>query len=339
MTYPSAQAPENHSPWARPPQAIESQPYSVQPVAIPSHHYPVLPAQGYHNALPVPAQPGNLEHRNVTERGSNKPNVNKYFLIGGAAITAIGVGAAALFGISKASNNTEPRSNDVGTSQSAESQLSLPGDLNGDHFVSHEEYDQMSPEEYASLDEQSRVEDSAKNFNVYLHTAYDAIKDDLTIEEAAVLDMPDLTKPRADWTDQDYSNYESLALKLVTSQGSNTDEGERALAVVMNPELNIDDFSRISAHIRNNLGARKSIYEVQDNPLSGRELTSTIVGDIVIDQNGGRIVAHKLVGGTNTNYSVYANRSDKDGNIVTIRQKTYESLNHPELQALIDSQS
>ncbi|WP_158021551.1 hypothetical protein [Mycolicibacterium chubuense] len=105
-------------------------------------------------------------------------------------------------------------------------------DADGNLELDRSERDGMAPDDYVLLKQGIRSADRAERFNRYLHTAWENLQPFLDERDKPVLYMPDLGKPRAEWTDHDYLNFETLAIKLVTTQ-QDKDEALRALSAVV----------------------------------------------------------------------------------------------------------
>jgi hypothetical protein len=189
---------------------------------------------------------------------------------------------------------------------------------------------------YFEVDEHLRAADQAEYIHQNLEGAYkniiapsadryltdkerDAIKD-------GTFYMPDLKKPRSQWTDQDYLNYYSIVIFYVTSQ-SDDEEGLRT---------GTDTFTSIQewANDYPDVGLI-SLYRAVDTPLSGRELKPTSVNNVVIDELGGRFVGHESLVDGRVDYSLFANRSDEENNIIPINERTFDTINDPLVQDLI----
>lgn len=218
------------------------------------------------------------------------------------------------------------------------------GDLNNDGQLTREERDAMKPGDYAELPDEVIAADRAERFNTYLQTAWETIQKpasegggELTSEERAVLSMPDLNKPREQWTDQDYLNYYTLALWLVTTQGDNPTEGERALAAVATPGTT--SYKYMEQWMLNNPGrGLKAIYRADPSRFNNSELAPQTVGDVVITEKGGRFIAATSLHSGKTNYTLFVNRGDTNGNLLTTDAYTYETLSDPNLNNLVTRQ-
>ncbi|MCV7300003.1 hypothetical protein H7J93_10200 [Mycobacterium barrassiae] len=211
----------------------------------------------------------------------------------------------------------------------------LTGDLDKNGVVTPDEYDQMDPNVYAGLDAQARIEDTAEKFNANLESAWDDIQVNgrLTEEERSVLYMPDLKKPRSEWSDQDYLNFQTLALWLV-SRGSNTDEGQRAYAALRNPHA--DGFSDVFEYIgRNPTVGIKHVFRARPSRLSNVELKDVTIGETEVGSDGGRLIALEEVGGPDKAVTLMVNRSDRSGYILPVVEYTYGSMGDPRLAEIL----
>lgn len=220
----------------------------------------------------------------------------------------------------------------------SEEAATILGDLDGDNVLTQTEADLMSITDYSSIAPEIRVEHKAESLNQYLYTAFDSIQPFLTPEEKEVLYLPDLNKPREQWSDQDYLNLNALAVWLVSTQRNDTQEGQQSYAAISNPDK--DSFDAIMEHIKDYPGEGiKNVYRAVATPLSGIELANTNIGLIELGPEGGRLVGHQKIGETDINYTLYSNWSDSKGNIMSTNEHTYGSLNDPELQELIRTKS
>jgi hypothetical protein len=265
-----------------------------------------------------------------------------------AALGAVGA-TAALVGLGVYATNEAPK-RITGESDSAPSNSAEPfptqttetvtpilGDLNSDNILTQTEADLLSITDYASIDPQIRVEHKAESLNQYLYTAWDSIQPFLSEAERQVLYLPDLEKPRSEWSDQDYLNLHTLAVWLTSTQASDTQEGQQGYSAIANPNKNT--FDDIVEHIEEKPGIGiKNVYQAVPTPLSGVELVNTTVGSIEMGPEGGRLIGVKKVGGTDIGYTLYSNRIDSKGNIMTVNEFTYESLDDRDLRELIQAQ-
>lgn len=255
------------------------------------------------------------------------------------AVAALIFGGALLYGksqvdeLNKAIGSADASSVSDGSSGSVSSQLI--GDYNGDGIVTSEEYDMMPPAEYATLSDKVRVEDSAKNINTYLPSAFSILQSNgsLSAKERALVSLPNLNAPRSQWADQDYYNNYTLGVWLASTQGqdqASIDEGQRALTVVLDP--NNDGFIKASEMI-SSVSAIKNIYEAQPFEFSNQELKpGTSIGDISIDGSGGRLVKGESLSSGEVKYHLFVNRTDSNGNVVSTLIRSYSSLLDPDLK-------
>ncbi|WP_196248314.1 hypothetical protein [Rhodococcus erythropolis] len=211
----------------------------------------------------------------------------------------------------------------------------LIGDYNRDGVVTSKEYDMMPPTEYATLSDKVRVEDSAKNINTYLPSAFSTLQSNgsLSAKERALVSLPNLNAPRSQWSDQDYYNNYTLGVWLASTQGqdqASIDEGQRALTVVLDP--NNDGFIKASEMI-SSVSAIKNIYEAQPFEFSNQELKpGTSIGGISIDGSGGRLVKGESLSSGEVKYHLFVNRTDSNGNVVSTLIRSYSSPLDPDLK-------
>lgn len=269
-------------------------------------------------------------------------------LMGGHKIAAaagmIGIGVTTVFGANAAHNFigndrvsavAPANQNDLGhdiQSDTVISAESLRGDRNGDGVVTSDEYDLMDPMEFKDLPDRTRVADVASKLHTHMPAAFDILWQDAGPEERKVLSMPDLDKPRAQWSDQDYVNYYSIGLELVSTQGdkkSQIDEGRRAMTVVMG-NRHSDLISTM-----NNIGTAggiRNVFAAQPSEFSGKELIAgTEIDDYRITGEGGRIVIADFLSqedGPQTLAMLFVNRSDDNGNIVSMLAETFTPDDH-----------
>jgi hypothetical protein len=146
--------------------------------------------------------------------------------------------------------------------------------------------------------------------NKYLYTAWEDIQSHLTDGERKVLYLPDLDKPREEWTDQDYLNQHALAVWFVSRQPDNT-EAQQSFAAITNPDK--EGYDDIQDYMMRNPGVGiKNIHEAVTTPLSNIELRNINIGPVELDENGGRFVGHHEIGETKAYYTVYSNQADSN---------------------------
>lgn len=232
-----------------------------------------------------------------------------------ALVALVGIGAAVL-----ANSGSGDVTSTEATSIAAGPRL--PGDYDGNGVVTDEEYDRMPPAEFAELDDRTRVSDVGSKLHRYMPGALTELLRHTSPRETSLLSMPDVSKNRAQWSDQDYLNYYSIALLLVSGQGdqqSQIDEGRRALTVVMSPDH--PNFSTVNSSIGKVNGIR-SVYEALPSPYTNWEVPSGIYGQYSIGAEGGRLVLANYLpdGGAKEvkQYMLFINRSDNKGNVVAM---------------------
>ncbi len=311
---------------------------------LPSHMTPEVtaelkePAIFRENPIAPPAETTEVS----TVAKAEKSKLGKYGLAGGALLGLGGVITGVVIGLSsdkEAPSPQETGSRPVATGEAMPGQSTItPAEqvINLENYngTTREQRDQLLPTEYTDLPEEVRANDRAERFNTYLHTAWETIQPALNEDEKRVLYMPDLTKPRAEWTDQDYLNYRTLATWLVTTQ-ADINEGLRAASVVAN--AGTEEYEFIKTWIGEHPGqGLKAVYEAIPNPLSNRELTSVKIGSVTLDANGGRLIGHRSLASGATNYSPFKNYADSKGNIISIDEYTYDSLANPDLSILLE---
>lgn len=206
----------------------------------------------------------------------------------------------------------------------------------------------LPPEEYYKLDESIRAADQAKYFtegikNVYrqvihpdLHPNY-LSKGERDALNNGTFYLPDLHKPRSEWTDQDYLNYFSLAMYFVTRQEKEYKrDALNALSVVVRPETGT--FTNIEEHIKKHEGdvSIVSLYEAVPTEFSGYTFTPDDLGSISGDWETARVVGQRSLENGRVLYSIFVNYSDENQNAVSIVARTYASLNHPVFDHLRD---
>lgn len=203
----------------------------------------------------------------------------------------------------------------------------LAGDYDGNGIVTDEEYDMMPPAEFAELDDRTRVSDVGAKLHHYMPGALTELSRHTSPRESRVLSMPDISKDRSRWTDQDYLNYYSIALLLVSGQGdqqSQIDEGKRALSVVMSPDHT--NFSTVNNSI-GKVDGIKSVYEALPSPSANQELRSGVYGEYSIGAEGGRLVLANYIPEGNAKevkqYMLFVNRSDDKGNTVSMLTESF----------------
>ncbi len=285
------------------------------------------------------------------DQQTNPSTTPKWVKWGGAGlIAAIGIsGAAYGIGYMGKKGEIDAQYDAMGADRSAsashvptvpqENSLYLKYDTNQNHTIDRVERDTMAPEDYLQLDEETRAADRAERFNEYLYTAWETIQPNLTPEERAVLYMPDLNKPRNEWSDQDYLNYETLSMWLVTTQGTSqeaSNEGLRALSVVARPGTNAHN--TLTAWINQNPGAGyKEVFKAKTSDMSGKEISNfTLEDGIQIGPEGGRLVGYESMLDHSQNFILYANRADDKGNTLTISEDSYDNSSWPGLQSLLE---
>ena len=192
------------------------------------------------------------------------------------------------------------------------------------------------PSTYETFDEDLRVADQAEYFYKGYDVTYNHIinnpTDPLSAEEQAVFYKPDLNKPRSEWTDQDYLNFDTIATFFATGQ-DDPNEALRSSTVVARPGTKTFDNMKewITKYPGNGL---TSIYRARTTTVSNSELKPTTFNGIVID-DGGRIIEHESLISHDINVSVFVNNDDGAGHVLSINQYVYSSMNNPSLQALI----
>lgn len=285
------------------------------------------PANQYREPQPLDRDP---DEKHKTKRA--------VAIAAGSLVLATG----AFFGFKAAVNDTAEKIAADRASTSAPAfpgQGYLEGDLDFDGVVTSEEYDQMDPKEYAKkVPERSRVQDVAGNLYKYMPGSWDIMKqDNLNANERAVMSMPDLNAPRSEWTDQDYLNYYSIALGLISNQGSQQQqiaEGQRALSVVMSPQNNNFDSTMQSIATSNGI---RNVFKAESSAYTGIELRpGTSIGEHTVTGEGGRLVLSTFVSQENSDkpsYMLFVNRSDQQGRIVSILAEVY-SANAPQLAGI-----
>lgn len=227
----------------------------------------------------------------------------------------------------------------------------LAGDLDFDGVVTSAEYDQMDPKEYAKeVPERSRVDDVAEKLHQFMPGAWTNLQERLNSEEKTVMNMPDsisesyLSGSRAGWTDQEYLNYYTIALALLSNQGSEQDkikEGQRALSVIMSPKDK--DFTDTLKSMETANGLR-AVYRAEDSIFTGIELKpGTKISDHEVTGEGGRLVLATPISlkdpdGKGPTYFLFLNRSDSDGRIVTMLANSYE-VTSPHLAGVLQGQA
>jgi hypothetical protein len=199
--------------------------------------------------------------------------------------------------------------------------------------------DALSPHLYVAIAEDVRATDRAERFNRYLATAWETIQEvgNLSPEEVDALYMPDLEKPRSEWTDQDYVNYGTLATWLVTTQ-QDTEEALRALSVVYNKDRMPESWELLSDWIAEHPGTGyKAVYKVVPSRYSDNELRNVTVGPVLIGPKGGRFVQQRSLSSDQraTSFTLYKNFQDADGNVISIKEGNYTDLNDPDLRNII----
>lgn len=209
------------------------------------------------------------------------------------------------------------------------------------------ERDALPADDYVNLKESLRVGDQIDGFYKYLNSGYEKLLKipesigGLTEEERSILYMPDLNKPRAEWSDQDYLNYQTLAVWLITTQDTSTKKGMnealQSVSVVAEPGTEAFDF--ITNWIKTKpVGVGISdVKRAEPSPLSDVELQAVTVGDVTIDNDGGRAVSFQTIGNSGSDHGVilFANRGDGHGKSMPIHSFNYSTIMHPNLQRLV----
>jgi hypothetical protein len=217
----------------------------------------------------------------------------------------------------------------------------LNPDRNGDGTVTSEEYDLMDPADYAKLPDTERVADTAEKLQRNMPRAWDIMSTYLTDTEKPVMYMPNLNKPMSEWSNQDYYNYHSIALWLVSTQGDTQPqikEGRRAFSVVLGPTNG--GFSDTMNSI-GNVEAIHNVYQAQPategQPNSVELKPGMEIDDIEIGGDGGRLILGKYISDGpdkgNLGYDLFVNRRDYNGNVTPILAKSY-SATDPAVQNL-----
>jgi len=279
--------------------------------------------------------------RSIDTQPKNKNKLAALIALGGVAATGI-VGAAAFFGmksatseqIEKVTSNTSNSTEPFPEAQYIDP-LVAQYDMNQNGLLDREERDAMAPEDYITIDSEVSGADKAEQFSMYLHTGWDSIKETLNDNEKSLLSMPDLNKPRAEWSDQDYLNYKTLAIWLVTRQ-QDQDEGLRALSTIADPDTKL--YANVSEWIKENPGVGlKAVQEAIETPVSNKEFYNESIGANTIGPDGGRLVGYKSLVDDTVNYTLFKNTSDDNGNVITNSIYTYDTLVNPELRGIINS--
>lgn len=279
----------------------------------------------------------------------------------GAAAAVLTVGAAGAFGIGfmKTKGEIAALKNELGTPPSTSAPLT-PGaeaappisgthedpymskyDVNGNGILDREERDIMTPNDYVVIDMETRASDRAERLTTHLGSAWNTIQGFMTDNEKKVLSMPDLAIPRSQWSDQDYLNYRTLAVWLSTRQGESIEaqnEGLRALSAVVDPTTKAYEDTKAWMSAYPNQGS-KSIQEAIPGPLSNKELVNTQVGEFTVGNAGGRLVSFRSLVTGEINHALFINTSDNSGNVTSTSVYTYDSLEDPDLQQLIQRYS
>lgn len=284
----------------------------------------------------------------IDKEPKNRNKLAAAFALGGVAATAI-LGAGAYFGIRSIANDQAERLTGNETYSSAPANPSIPTqeiytdpallgkyDLNENGQLDREERDVMMPVDYLEIDPEVRASDRAERFTTYLSSAYETIQPYLTPEEKEVLYMPDLNKPRAEWSDQDYLNYYTLAQWLATTQANDTAEGQRAFSAIVSQEQS--GFGKVYDRIEDQPGnGLKTIMRAEPTALSNIELPAGKVGDVTLGEDGGRLVGHSLVGKdtSDIDYTLFSNWSDEKNYVLSVAENTYDSIDSVDLVELI----
>ncbi len=264
--------------------------------------------------------------------------------------TALGLAGAAFLGAACSTETTVGFKNDRGEviyEQSVDDVLD--GTVNSvEEFKKGSEYTKeerlyIDPKDYQTFDESLRVEDQADYLYEGFENTYEDILNDPSFpptgEEKAVFYMPDLHKPRSEWTGQDYANYYSMGIFYATKQ-DNENVALRAATVVSRPGTNT--YGNLREWIKNDDTAGrglKSIYRAVSTPLDGKVLKPATIGNVVIDENGGALVGLESLTDGNINYTIFVNRSDSHGHILSIEAKTVDTLEDQVITQLIAQNS
>lgn len=220
-------------------------------------------------------------------------------------------------------------------SGSHEDELIVKYDSNRNGVFDKNELEIMPPTDYQQLGAEIIADDLAGSFTEHLHTGWSSIKETLSADEEQVLYMPNLNQPRDQWSDQDYLNYRTLSLWLVTRQ-KNQDDGLRALSAIADPKTKLHE--NTAQWMTSNPGSGlKSVQVAIETPFSNKELHDVTIGEKSIGPEGGRIVGYRSLIDGSVNYTLFANTADENGDMITTSTYTYDTLDNPDLKNLIES--
>ena len=204
----------------------------------------------------------------------------------------------------------------------------------------------LSISDYYNVDEALRAADQARDFeigvrNSYQHIVEFAMKPGLLSEKesTAINDgtfyLPDLDKDRSEWSDQDFMNYHTLAIFLLTSQSIDyQDDALKALSVLT--RTNTSAFDNIEKHILEHPGEPLlALYRAVPTPLSNSVVTPTEAKTVSGNWQVGHLVGHRSLHDGKIAYSFFIDMNDASGNTVSIKTDTYGSLTSPELKEMI----
>lgn len=289
--------------------------------------------------------PANLYEPAPLDRDPHKKTRRNLFIAAGATIGTVAATGALYLG---AKHEVRDIANDLYNPLPASSAPAIPGqteatiptnlgeDYNHDGQITKADYDLMPPEVYMYLAEKVQTQDNAAEINQYLQSAFDTMKPFLSPEEARLVRMSDLDKPRDQWTDQEYYNNHALELWLASTQGSTQqqiNEGRRTLPSVIDPDH--PGYTTMDTAI-GQASAIRNVCEALSDEFVGRNLQpGTIIDGIIIDESGGRLSKGRWLGNGVISYDVFVNRTDDQGNVITRLARSYSSLQVPELRGVI----
>lgn len=317
---------------------LRMHPHAAAPLRRPEQYPQAEPTVAF-RALDTPTQ----------ELAATSGDKKRWMRRGVVAIVATGIVGGGAYAFSQLGDNDPRENNATSVSISSEplsTELTMtenPGELprllslydaNDNSELDRNERDGMKPEDYVFLDDNTRASDRAERFTVHLESAWNTIQAFLDEDEKKVLSMPDLQKPRAEWSDQDYLNYRTLAIWLSTRQ-MDQDEGKRALSAILDPST--EAFENVVTWMETHPAGTgmKAVQRAIENPMNGKEFRNETVGPHVIGQDGGRLVGFDSLIDGSVNYSLFRNTSDESGNVLTSNPYNYDMLNENELHDLV----
>lgn len=215
--------------------------------------------------------------------------------------------------------------------------------VNGSEYTAEERFD-TDPDEYEEFDQFLRAADQAPYFYDLFDISYQRMLESpnhkWTAEEREVFYKPDLNKPRAEWTAQDYLNYWTIAIYLATGQ-NDPDEARRAITVVARPGSDthenlqgfIDDQEK--AFPDNYPGYGKfALYRAVPNSLDSEELEPVETEKVSIDERGGRLVQYESLHDRKNGFFVFANRGDEE-HTIAVNELAVSNFSSPSLRPIL----